>query len=274
MSLEYSRPIKKGFVNKRNAKETGRDSETSARVGGQSALPKGIQYYRMWFRFLKLALELEKEKVEVVIKPNTFVLGKRGKDEDLAGKTKYHVPRQTKVLKVNKKFYADWDLELVRTQTFNTWWKTHHHIFEASIPKIIKDKTITTDNDHIYLKIDKTFNWEDLIPILSKDVRPKMNQPHKYQVIGKARSFQMTNRYNAVVCCMNGMSAKEIFTDRAGYIRAPDEKGDRVDVGGSLAITEDKNTGNLKYSGAFRRQYSGGIFHLLEVCEGRFGRGF
>ncbi|MDC0588553.1 hypothetical protein OAP17_02235 [Porticoccaceae bacterium] len=273
VSLERSRPIKKGVVRKIGAPETGRDSEIGVRVGQYGALPKGIQYYRMWFRFLKLALELEQKQIEVVITPNSYASPPVADRPNKDIKT-YHIPREIKVLSVSKDFYKDWDLDLVLAQTFDKWWKTHHHIFEASLPEIITNKTIKTDDDHIYLKLDKTFNWEDLIPILSKEVRPKLNQPLKYQVKGKGRSFQLINRYNALVCCMQGMSPKEIFTDRAGYIRAPDEKGDRVDVGGSLTVTEDKVTGNLKYSGAFRRQYKGGIFHLLEVCEGRFGKGY
>lgn len=273
VSLEHSRPIKKGVVQKIGAPETGRDSKTGVRVGQYGALPKGIQYYRLWFRFLKLALELEQKQIEVVITPNSYILPPPEKRPIQDVKT-YHIPRETKFLIVDRDFYTDWDVDLVLTQTFDNWWKTHHHIFEASLPEIITNKTITTDDDHIYLKLDKTFSWEDLIPILSKEVRPKLNQPRKYQVQGKGRSYQLMNRYNALVCCMKGMSPKEIFTDRAGYIRAPDEKGDRVDFGGSLTVTEDKATGNLKYSGAFRRQYKGGIFHLLEVCEGRFGKGY
>lgn len=269
--LSYSKPIKKSFVvNNKSLPETGRDKTYSSRVS-DGALPKAIQYYRMWFRFLKLALECEQKQIEVVVSPNTYT--KRTDLKDLQGRVTYHVPRQTQFISVNRELYIDWDLDDVLIQTFDKWWKSHKHLFQASLPEIIETKNIKTDENHVYLKIDKCQNWQDLIPYLSEHLRPLINQTHRYQVKGKGRSDQLTNRYNAVVCAMHGMSAKDIFTAREGYMRAPNEKGTRVDAGGSLAITETKK-GQLKYSSAFQRQYKGGIFHLLEVCEGRFGKGY
>ena len=267
VDLEFSKPVKKGVVQK-DLPETGRDSTYGVRVSSAGALPKGIQYYRMWFRFLKLALECEEKQIEVVVKPNTYT--KRTDTKGLRGGDTYHIPRETQFLKVDREFYADWDLDLVLTQTFDRWWKEHHQLFEAALPELITSKSIKTDDDHIYLKLDKRFNWDDLHTYLNREVRKYLNQPYKYEVKGKGRYTQLLNRYNAVVCSMNGMSAKDIFTDPAGYIRAPDEKGDRVDAGGSLSYGRTK----AKYSGAFRRQYTGGIHHLSEVCEGRFGSGF
>ena len=266
VELKFSKPVKKGDVKKEKVlPKTGRDGTYGVRVGYSGALPKGIQYYRMWFRFLKLAVECEKKRIEVVIKPNTYT-----KRE--GGRTTYHIPRETKFLKVDRDFYAEWDLDLVLTQTFDRWWKSHHQLFEAALPELITSKSIKTDDDHIYLKLDKRFNWDDLHAYLNREVRKHLNQPYKYQVKGKGRYTQLLNRYNAVVCCMNGKSAKDIFTDPAGYIRAPDEEGDRImDAGGTLSLGKIKKE---KYSGPFRRQYTGGIHHLLEVCEGRFGSGF
>ena len=262
VNLEFSKPISKGVVQK-DLPDTGRDRTYGVRVGAAGALPKGIQYYRMWFRFLKLALECEEKQIEVVLKPNTFT-----RREGM--QTTFHIPRETQVLSVNREFYEGWDLDLVLTQSFDRWWKEHHGLFEASLPELISEKSVTTDDDHIYLKLDKRFNWDDLHTFLNREVRKQLNQPHKFEVKGKGRITQILNRYNAVVCCMHGMSAKEIFLDSAGYIRAPDEKGDRVDAGGSLSYGRTK----AKFSGAFRRQYKGGIHHLLEVCDGRFGSGF
>jgi len=262
VELEFSKPVKKGSVQK-DLPETGRDSTYGVRVGASGALPKGIQYYRMWFLYLKLALECEDKQIEVVVKPNTY-------SRREGGRTTLHIPRQTKLISVNKQFYAEWDLGDVLTQTFDLWWKNHRHLFEASLPEQITSKSIKTDDDHIYLKLDKRFNWDDLHTYLNREVRKHLNQPHKYEVKGKGRYTQLLNRYNAVACSMRGMTAKDIFLDPAGYIRAPDEKGDRVDGGGSLSYGRTK----AKYSSALRRQYTGGIHHLLEVCEGSFGSGF
>lgn len=267
VELQFAKPVKKGSVQK-DFEETGRESTHSVRVGSRGALPKGIQYYRMWFRFLKLALECEEKGIEVVVKPNTYT--KRTDTKGLRGGITYHIPRKTQFLKVDQDFYAEWSLDLVLTQTFDRWWEDHHQLFEASLPELIGSKSIETDDDHIYLKLDKRFNWDDLHTFLNREVRQHLNQPFRYQVQGKGRYAQLLNRYNAVVCCMHGMSAKDIFLDPAGYIRAPDEKGNRVDAGGTLSYGRTK----AKYSSAFRRQYTGGIHYLLEVCEGRFGSGF
>ena len=38
--------------------------------------------------------------------------------------------------KVNKNFYKDWHLNSVKTQKFDTWYKTHEHLFtDISKPK-------------------------------------------------------------------------------------------------------------------------------------------
>ena len=263
--LEHSRPIKRGVIQKEELGETGRDSSFSSRVA-DGGLRKGIQYYRMWFRFLKLALECEEKQIEVVVKPNTYT-------KRLGGQTTFHIPRETKILSVDKDFYADWDLDLVLTQTFDRWWKNHRQLFQSQKPEVITSKSIQTDDDHIYLKIDKTFNWDDLVPFLSREVRPNLNQPSKFEIVGKGRSMQLVNRYNAVVLSMNGVSPKEIISHPSGYVRSPDEKGDRANPGGAPEMWQDKKTGKINYSSQLMRLYKGGIFHLLEVCEGRFGKG-
>ena len=244
VQLEHARPVAKG-------KKRG-GSDFTSRVGFEGALPKPIQYYRMWFSFLKLALECEEKDIEVVLKPNST---KR------ANRTVWHVPRVTTRIKVNRKFYKDWDLDDVLHQTFREWWDNHRHLFEASLPKLVSGETITTDDDHVYLKIDKRTIWEDLIPILTKDLRPRIGQPHRFAVKGKGRYTTFLNRYNAVVCSLNGMSPREICTHPNSYI---------IDAEAWM----DVGQGKMSYSHFFGRQYKGGIKHLLEVSEGRFGEGY
>lgn len=281
VDLQHSRPIKRGTRQKTDLPEEGRENLYSARVGEEGGLPKGIQYYRMWFRYLKLALECEEQGIEVVIKPSTFT--KRTDTKGLRGGATYHVPRETKFLKVDREYYNEWDCDEVLHQTFDRWWSNHNHLFQASLPEIVTGNTIKTDENHVYLKIDKRWNWGDLLPYLNEELRKEIQQPYRFQVEGKARYVQLVNRYNAVVCCMNGMSAPEVFNDRGGYIRAPeeiatktDDKGrptQRIDAGGTLFVNA-LPSGKLQYSSAFQRLYKGGIFHLLEVCDGRFGAGY
>ena len=149
--MSYSKPIKKGFVEKsQTLPETGRDKTYSSRVS-DGALPKAIQYYRMWFRFLKLALECEEKQIEIVISPNTYT--KRTDQENLSGGTTYHVPRKTQFLTVNREVYEDWDLDDVLTQTFDKWWKNHKHLFQASLPELVKSKNVKQMNITFILRL-------------------------------------------------------------------------------------------------------------------------
>lgn len=274
VELEYSRPIAKSSMDRRpDLPEEGRENRRSARVGGEGTLPKGIHYYRMWFRYLKLALECEDKNIEVVVKPH-YTTKRSDLYKGIGGAgSNVFIPKETTFLKVDREFYKDWDCDDVLTMTFDRWWKTHKELFHASNPEVVSKTSVKNDEDFIFLKLDRRMSSKDLLSFLNADVAPLLNQSPKYEVKGKGRYHHFLNRYNAVVCCMKGMSAVEIFSDRSGYIRAPEEKGDRVDKGGSIMVPHDKKTGQPKYSGVFQRQYQGGIDHLLEVCEGRFGAG-
>jgi hypothetical protein len=45
---------------------------------------------------------------------------------------------------VNKKFYMKWDIDRVREDKFDNWWKDKKHLFIESTPKRLKLKTMTT----------------------------------------------------------------------------------------------------------------------------------
>ena len=66
----------------------------------------------MWFHYLKLCLNLEDMKYDVV------KVGRGGKS---LGK------EYTKRVKVNRKIYKDWDLQEVRTSSFSEWYKNPKH---------------------------------------------------------------------------------------------------------------------------------------------------
>ena len=72
-----------------------------ARKQGGETIERNIQWYRMWFTYLKLALELEQKKI----------------------------PVNNKLLRVNKTAYKQWDLNTILTTTFDKWWKLHRHLF-------------------------------------------------------------------------------------------------------------------------------------------------
>ena len=105
-------------------------------------LAKGIQLYRLWFRYLKLALELEEMKVSLVVRnqnpkitnwrtqPNVpqKVIDKAthteggSKSAGLGSQTALFREKLIEKVKVKKSEYKGWDLDRVLTESFNEWW--------------------------------------------------------------------------------------------------------------------------------------------------------
>ena len=277
VSLVKSKAIKRGFVEKTPIKnlpthmtyssrvrKTEQDDDGNVVLGG--TLHRGIQLYRHWFRYLKLALELEKQNAEVVVRNNyTFNHDRR----------QWFIPKELKVIKVDASKYEGWDLDQVLDRTFDKWWETHSFLFEGHFPELMKSvKDFTKDKDFIQIKVDKFIKWEDFQQFLTDEVKPQFKSRDRFAIEGRVRPDQLTNRYNALVLTMMGWSSEKICNHRDGYFRAPEEKGDRSNVGGAIEIPVSRQKdGRQKplYSRVRMRFYDDGIFHLLEVCEGRFG---
>ena len=256
-------------------------------------LDKGIQLYRLWFRYLKLALELEEMKVSVVVKNQMeirnhllapkdvirrmeveFANKKKGKkksehtggDREAIWKLK-----QIERVKVKRSAYKGWDLDQVLTQTFDNWWKTHSHIFEGYAPTFLNSKEDWVDNDDfIYIRIDKTSQRRDIQKFLNEEIsiRLKGETSKKFKISGKSpRVNVIQNNYNALVLTLKGWSPKEILYDNNIYIRKTDDskfssRGDGL----RPKFSTDKSARNFILKNKMH-----GVWHLLEVCNGRFG---
>ena len=74
---KFNKIIKQGKSRKPYSDEiASRDRSTFSNIDGQ-VLDKPIQIYRMWYRFLQLALELEEQKVQIVTRMETVELAKK-----------------------------------------------------------------------------------------------------------------------------------------------------------------------------------------------------
>ena len=306
--LIHSREVKLASASRRTstAKRLGVDggvfasnetsqSMLSARKKDGRLLDKGIQLYRLWFNFLKLALELEQLKVELVIKqhnnnikdhtnpdiPRSVVEKSEVKtggasSQGIGSISAIYRSKLTQRIKIKRSVYKGWDLDRVLTEDFNTWWKTHSHLFEGYYPAIIKDKKDWVDNpDFIYLRIDKNSQIRDVNKFYDEEIKPQLNSKvsNKFKILGKnARSKVIQNNFNALVLSLKGWSGKEICTHKNIYLRSPDEVDGRIKRGQTerLTVSKDKS-GKPLYSQRVSIQKDLGIHHLLEVCEGRFG---
>jgi len=102
--------------------------DASSRIKDGETISRNIQWYRMWYLYLRLALELEQEKIKI----------------------------QDKLVKVSRKFYKQWDLNLILKTPFDKWWKDHRELF--ILEKIEEVKSVSDDKNYIYLKIPKSRN--------------------------------------------------------------------------------------------------------------------
>ena len=309
LSLKYSKEVKlasetrrkqtskrMGYEKVEASNETSQ-SQISARLKDGRLLDKSIHLYRLWFNFLKLALELEELNVELVTQKHTYITSrigvpqsvidrsikekeqetkKSGKDKGGKGSSSaIWRSKLTKKIKVKRSAYKGWDLDEVLTQPFNSWWKTHSHLFEGHYPSVLKKKDEWIDNpDFIYLRIDKNSQIRDVNKFYDEEIKPKLKNKEsgKFKILGKnARSNVIQNNFNALVLKLKGWSAKEICTHKNIYLRKTDEMdGNSRTKTDRLTISKDKK-GKLLYDQRVSIQKDKGIWHLLEVCEGRFG---
>ena len=98
------------------------------------------QPYRIWFDYLKTCLN----------------------DESLSNK-------------VDKKFYKDWHLTSVKTQKFDTWYKTHEHLF-TDITTTMKISSGTKSSNSILLEIPVNYSITKVQREVGKVLENKLNK--------------------------------------------------------------------------------------------------
>ena len=296
VTLRYSRPVAKGRSHKGEesivSSADPSQNKPSARVSKDKTktLDRGIQLYRLWFNYLKLALELETQGVSIVTKQHTYIKNHTIEDipKSVLDKSRYKVGgaegdsgitqifrcRQVQKVKVSRSKYKGWDLDDVLTNSFDKWWKTHSHLFEGYYPTFIDSKDEWVDDPNfVYVRIDKTSQWTDVQSFmqeqLSKSIKTE-GRP-RYKISGLPRANVLQNNFNALVLSLQGVSPKDICTNKDTYLRKTDENlGASRTSGDRLTVSIDKS-GKSLYSVAVSKQRVMGIHHLFEVCAGRFG---
>ena len=269
----------------------------SSRINSNTGrtLDKGIQLYRLWFRYLKLALELEEMKVSLVVKNEFLDTQRIGIPKDIldrnarqfakkklngmlkksehAGGT-YEATWRLKYIekvKVKRSAYKGWDLDQVLTDSFDKWWETHSHLFEGYAPTVMRSKNDWIDNDNfLYIRIDKTSQRRDVQMFFNDEVAQQLKGKAKnpFQLSGKSpRASVILNNYNALVLSLKGWAPSEIHNHKNTYNRKTDASiesnrgdGDRPKYGSHKSLVS--NISKSKRTGVFR---------LVEVCDGRFG---
>ena len=152
------------------------------RQGGET-MERNIQWYRMWFIFLKLALELEQ----------------RG------------IPINGKLLKVNRAAYEPWDVNTILASSFDKWWKEHRYLFVLEQAQIVKE--IGGKGDYIYLKIPTKRNEQELFNEIKDLLKDKTTgDVAKYPFSNSGIPYLSLHvQYNCLVMNINGKTGTQIL---------------------------------------------------------------
>ena len=224
MKLKENQPIKikDDYVVKKSHIEI-IDIRDDQKRKGTTEKPERVYY--LWFMFLKLLLEMEKNGMEFT-KGNSLKGLKIGKD-----------------IKIDKEFYKEWDLESVRSDPFWKWWKKHKSLFEN--PKIVdvnnlKEWNKKSETHFRYLRIDTRKRYSNIM----RDVRNSLDdlkknkgvlsEKFKYSINGNIRYDNDILRYNIMVRTLNGEDLIDIFQEERKRLK----KIERSDKGGEGLLDE------------------------------------
>ena len=165
------------------------------RVFKGDVLGRSIQMYRMWFLFLRLGLDCEDNQIPII----DYVNNKKIK------------------VKVNKKFYKKWDLDRVREDKFDDWWKDKKHLFIETEPTLVTD--IEDDDNYIYIKIDKRLKKEDVMRGVRKLVKPTKSFTSEFVIQTQHKYIPTHMKYNIFVWKNLGKTRTEIVDLLGGSYR-------------------------------------------------------
>ena len=216
--------------------------DTAKRTLEGKTVERNIQWYRMWFTYLKLCIELQ------------------DKGENIKGKK----------LKVSK-FYDEWEEDFVTWDrgikksllnvSFDEWWVEKKHLFE--LPKI---ESGNNNNDDYFVvsvplnrtKQDLVREFDDYLKVNKTKFTNKAKYPFSKSIIPFIR---LHIQYNCLVMHYNDIRIKEMmnwcndkYSDIRGVIQNK-EMSEQVVFGYEQSVT---------------RVISKGKDRLLDVCRGIF----
>lgn len=210
VKLEYSKIIRRRLH--KDGRLRGEDLDRGRRQKGGAFLTHNIRCYEIWFRYLKLALELEKQGY-------TFVKRIR---KDTKG-TQSKMGTKSIPIKVRSSAYKEWNLDEVLKNKFEDWFKKHRHLFkECTLIEITDKNQIEEDLNLITIQIDKRKKTQDLVTdfkyfLKDKGISGAKNEKKRwqqktaeYQITGSIHLWTQLIRYQILIMKLQGKSNKEI----------------------------------------------------------------
>ena len=254
--LQHSHAIK-GRIDYLNTPYSGKAFDRKVKDG--KVLDKSIHAYRMWFNFMKLALELEAQNTVLVTRNSV-----KGYD---AVKGQYETARVTHKVRVNRAKYRDWGLHDLVHLSFDEWWVEHEHLFLDQVGRVLKPHDVVSSNpDTFSYEIDKRRRLNDVIKDLRKhyaEQEVERVSRDEYSIEGKVRPIVLQNKFNALVLKLDDkLSNQEILSHKDNYIRPTETRTAKGYKGNYGKVIYDLIGGSEKSFGA--KQI------LLSVCDGYF----
>ena len=182
--------------------------DASRRIKGLETISRNIQWYRMWWTYLRLALEIEQKRIRI----------------------------DGKLIRVSRRFYKLWSIDEILDSSFDSWWETHRHLFQEEQIETLPQGTQNSLPDYLYLKIPKRRNKSELLREL--DLILKNNLKGDKEILfpfskSAIPYIRLHIEYNCLVMAFNGVSRKEImrwvnpkYKDISGVVQ---ERYDEVD---------------------------------------------
>ena len=162
-------------------------NRVSSRIFRGDVLGRSIQLYRMWFLFLRLGLDCEDNNIPIID----------------------YVNNQKIKVKTNQKFYKEWDLDRVKTDTFDNWWSDKKSMFIESKPTVVGE--FVEDENSIYVRIDKRSKIEDVVKELRTIIKPTSSFTSQYGIQRQHKYIPTHVKYNVFVWKQEGHTRAEIL---------------------------------------------------------------
>ena len=148
------------------------------------ALDKAVHFYRLWFHLVRLIHECEINKI------------------------KFGVNNKLSV-KLNKRFYKDWEIDKYLDASFDDWFADKIHLFAEE--KVSLVKSAEESDEHLYLKFHRNMRKRDVMKQVRELVKDdRFKSQSKYTIQNQYKYFYLHQQYNALVMRINGMKAMDI----------------------------------------------------------------
>jgi len=93
-------------------------------------------------------------------------------------------------LRNSREFYKSWDD--VTTVKFDDWWKTHDHLFQEPIIKVLDDLSLRQTTDSLIIEVPLNQSTSVLVETLKKLIDEKREQVSKKRKSKFSGSYQLT----------------------------------------------------------------------------------